>query len=162
VRRTRTLKDGAWYHIIARINRGECIFNNEEIKLLFLKIVVRAKNNKKHPYRFEIANFCIMGNHIHFLLKPAHGESLSKIMQWILSVFAIHYNKRANIKGHVWYDRFKSIIINSLQQFISTFEYITNNPIKAGLCSSASEYKYCGQYFISIKDFSLIEKNQVF
>jgi hypothetical protein len=83
-------------------------------------------------------------------------------MQWILSVFAIHYNKRANIKGHVWYDRFKSIIINSLQQFISTFKYITNNPIKAGLCSSASEYKYCGQYFISIKDFSLIEKNLVF
>jgi REP element-mobilizing transposase RayT len=103
-----------------------------------------------------------MGNHVHFLLKPAHGESLSRIMQWILSVFAIHYNKWANTKGHVWYDRFKSIIINSLQQFLSTFEYITNNPIKAGLCSRPSEYKYSGQYFISINDFSLIEKHPIF
>ncbi len=162
MRHPRILLEGAWYHVIARINRGECIFHNEEIKQLFLNIVLRAKTNKKHPYKFEIANFCIMGNHIHFLIRPAKNESLSRIMQWILSVFAIRYNKIANVKGHVWYDRFKSILVNSAKQFVTVLEYITNNPIKAGLCTIAKEYRFCGQYFISINDFRIIEKNYEF
>ncbi len=83
-------------------------------------------------------------------------------MQWILSVFAIRYNKIANVKGHVWYDRFKSILVNSARQFITVLEYITNNPIKAGLCTIAKEYRFCGQYFISINDFRIIEKNYEF
>ncbi len=91
MRHSRILSEGSWYHVYAKINRAECIFDNKGIKDLFLKVVLRAKTKARHPYKFEIANFCIMGNHIHFLIRPARGESLSKIMQWILSVFAIHY-----------------------------------------------------------------------
>jgi len=100
-----------------------------------------------------------MGNHIHFLIRPAKGESLSKIMQWILSVFAIHYNKIIQANGHVWHDRFKSVIINTIRQFILVYEYISNNPIKAGLCTLSSAYQYCGEYFISKDDFRIIEKD---
>jgi len=159
MRRSRYLVDGAWYHVIARINRGECIFSNERIQELFLDIVKRAKKRARQPFRFEIANFCIMGNHIHFLIKPAKGESLSKIMQWILSVFAMQYNRIMNIHGHVWQDRFKSIVVNSIRQFLRVFEYITNNPIKAGLTSNVEDYRYCGTYFASRSDFSIINKS---
>ncbi|NLH90496.1 MAG: hypothetical protein GX469_09295 [Treponema sp.] len=159
MRHSRILSEGSWYHVYAKINRAECIFDNKGIKDLFLKVVLRAKTKARHPYKFEIANFCIMGNHIHFLIRPARGESLSKIMQWILSVFAIHYNKIIQSKGHVWYDRFKSVLINTIRQFILVYEYISNNPIKAGLCTLSSEYRYCGAYFISKNDFRIIEKD---
>lgn len=98
-----------------------------------------------------------MDNHIHLLIKPGKGENLSKIMQWILSVFAKRYNKHFNLKGHVWYDRFKSKIIESFQQLISTFEYICNNPVKAEMVESAEEYLYGALWFIRHRLFDLVE-----
>ena len=87
MRKPRILQEGATYHVTAKINRGEHIFESDEIKSLFMDIVKRAKKK----YKFSIKNFVIMGNHIHFLVEPK--DCLSKVMQWILSVFAVYYNK---------------------------------------------------------------------
>lgn len=83
-----------------------------------------------------------MDNHIHLLIYPARGESLSRIMQWILSVFAIRFNRHFNMSGHVWYDRFKSVVVGGLRQFVHAYSYITENPVKAGLVSEAETYQY--------------------
>ena len=60
------------------------------------------------------------------------------------------------LKGHVWYDRFKSKIIGSIKQMIATFNYINENPVKAELVTEAKEFKYGGISFILKKDFSII------
>jgi putative transposase len=105
MRRARQLKEGAKYHVMAHAHRREMVLESKELKEMFLEVVRRARKR----YKFLIYNFCIMGNHFHFILKPLEDESLSRIMQWILSVFAIKYNKAFNFIGHVWYDRFKSV-----------------------------------------------------
>ena len=55
------------------------------MKDLFLETVARAKRK----YDFRIDNFCVMGNHFHMIVQPLNGVSLSAIMQWIMSVFAM-------------------------------------------------------------------------
>ena len=152
MRKPRELKKNAQYHVTAKINRGEYILQESKIKELFLQVVKRAKKK----YVFNIINFTIMDNHIHFIMHPAEKESLSRIMQWILSVFARYYNKMMKLKGHVWYDRFKSKIIGSIKQMIATFNYINENPVKAELVTEAKEFKYGGISFILKKDFSII------
>jgi putative transposase len=153
MRKPRILVQNAQYHVVARANRQEFIFSSEAMKELFLTVTKRAKKK----YRFSITNFCIMSNHIHFLITPKHGENLSKIMQWILSVFAILYNKLYGIKGHVWYDRFKSKIIDGLRQFLQTFTYIAENPLQANLCTHPCRYRYNGVFYLRKNDFSLID-----
>ena len=138
------LETGAEYHVTARINRGEFALETKEIKELFLQTVKRAKEK----YSFKLKSFVIMDNHIHLLIKPGKGENLSKIMQWILSVFAKCHNKHFNLNGHVWSDRFKSKIIESFKQLISTFKYICNNPVKAEMAGNAEEYLYGALWFI--------------
>ena len=140
MRKPRIIKEGWSYHITARINRQEFLFKSDEIKELLMGIIRRAKKK----YHFLIKNFCIMENHVHFILKPLKGENLSRIMQWILSVFAGEYNRKFGLKGHVWYDRFRSTLIVSFQQYINTFIYIVNNPVKAGIVQNSVEYKYSG------------------
>ena len=115
MRKTRLLREGAKYHVMA--NKGEKIFESNVIKEMFLDVTGRAKSK----FKFQVYNFCIMGNHIHFIMRPAEKESLSRIMQWILSVFAVKYNKTFEFKGHVWYDRFKSVLIGNLIQFLRAF-----------------------------------------
>jgi REP-associated tyrosine transposase len=99
----------------------------------------------------------IMDNHIHLLIRPGKDENLSNIMQWILGVFAKHYNKHFNLKGHVWYDRFKSKIIESFEQLLATFRYISNNPVKAKMMTNPEEYQYGALWYIRYKLFDLVE-----
>ena len=124
MRKNRKLLDGAEYHVTARINRGEKIFLAREDRDLFMGVLKRAKKK----FNFSIKNFCIMGNHIHLLIKPGPGESLSKIMQWLLGVFAQLWNKKHGLSGHLWGDRFFSRIIMGIKDFLQVFLYIDNNP----------------------------------
>jgi putative transposase len=116
------------------------IFDTSSMKELFLSVVVRAKQK----YDFRIENFCIMGNHFHFVIQPLHGESLSAIMRWIMSVFAMAFNKIKGFTGHVWGCRFFSRIIVSLRDLIEVFEYIDHNPVKASQVEDRREWRYGG------------------
>ncbi|MFC1478361.1 transposase [Candidatus Margulisiibacteriota bacterium] len=139
-RKPRVLVSNSAYHVVARANRQEMIFKDDSFKDLLMETIKRAKKK----YSFNIRNFCIMGNHIHFDIEPLDDTNLSKIMQWILSVFARRYNKYHNYKGHVWYDRFKSKVIRSMQQFLNTFKYIANNPVRALMVDHPLKYAYSG------------------
>ena len=153
MRKPRLLQNGAKYHVSAKINRGEHIFEPDEIKNLFMDILKRSKKK----YKFLLENFVIMNNHIHFIIKPEENESLSRIMQWILSVFAIYYNSIHKIKGHCWQGRFWSKIIDDIRQFIDTFLYICENPVKSGMVREAEDYEYGGLYHILKGIFDIVD-----
>ena len=117
----------------------------------------------KEKYRFRLANFCIMPTHIHLLIKPEEGESLSKIMQWI----KIHSAKRWNcIHGscdHVWGQRYFARPIKDLYDYFSVFEYIDKNPVKSGLALWPQEWRPSGAYHIAhglsgLVDYTPFEK----
>jgi putative transposase len=140
MRKPRELQEGARYHVTARANRKEMILDQAAMKELFLWVVKRAKAK----YNFHIENFCIMGNHFHFIIRPLYGESLSAIMRWILSVFAMAFNRIKGYTGHVWGDRFFSRILANIREFLQIFEYIDNNPVKACQVDDRREWRYGG------------------
>jgi putative transposase len=124
------------------------IFASEEMKKELLRIIRQAKAR----YRFRIENICIMGNHVHFIIRPGKGMSLSTIMQWILGVFAIRYNKFRRLTGHVWGDRFFSRIIRSLRAYWGEYAYIDANPRMAGLVARPEDWQY-GRFHLRILGF---------
>jgi len=154
MRKPRVLKHGASYHVISRINRKEMILKSDEVKEMFLEVIRRAKQK----YRFNIKNFCIMGNHYHLIIKPLGDESLSKIMQWILSTFALKFNRMFGLTGHVWNDRFISKIIYSYLQYLTTFVYIANNPVRAKITEWPGDYQYNGVAFIQKGILDILER----
>ena len=154
MRKSRKLKKYATYHVMSRANRKEMIFNNPGIKEMFLDIVRRAQKK----YCFTIKNFCIMGNHFHLIIRPQKNENLSRIMQWILSVFALKFNRLFNYSGHVWYDRFTSKIINSFMQYLTTFIYIAMNPVTARIAETTTEYEYNGISFLQKGVLDILER----
>ncbi|HHU36125.1 MAG TPA: transposase [Treponema sp.] len=144
MRRSRFLEDGARYHVTVRVNNKEMLLEPEEAKQLFETVLIRAKRR----YSFSLGHFVLMGNHIHLIILPHSDESLSRIMQWILSVFALKYNKMTGRTGHFWGDRFFSSVLGSLQQYLRTFDYISQNPVKAGLTEHCSTWRYSGIYHL--------------
>jgi putative transposase len=144
MRKNRHLEQNAVYHVTARINRGEMVFDETAMRALFLTYVKLVKKK----YSVAIYNFCVMGNHIHFAIRPDRDSSLSKIMQWLLGNYARAWNKAHGVKGHLWGDRFFSKIIRGREAFMKVFDYISRNPVKAGLVGRPDEWEYggVGQY----------------
>jgi putative transposase len=137
--RHRQLKPYATYYVGGKINRDEIIFD-KTISDLFHDVVARCKKK----YSFKASNFVVIGNHVQYMLTPGKNATLPKIMQWINSVFAKAYNKLTGQSGHVWKERYFSKIIETVEQFITTFEYIVRNPLEANLVAYAKDYRHSG------------------
>ncbi len=140
MRKPRILQDGAIYHVTARANRKEMIFDSNEIKELFLEVLRRAKGK----YSFKLENFCIMGNHFHLLIRPEGKTNLSRLMQWVMSVFAMAYNRVHGLVGHVWGSRFFSRIVSGIRDFLKIFAYIDDNPVESHQVQDKRNWLYGG------------------
>jgi putative transposase len=154
--RTRKLKPYATYHVGTKINRDEIIFD-DKTSALFLDTVDRCKKK----YSFKVHNFVVMGNHVHLMITPGKNSPLPKIMQWINSVFAKAYNKMTGQSGHVWKERYFSVIIETVEQFIVTFEYIVKNPLRANLVRYARDFRHSGLYHYLHKLKSIISDTPI-
>lgn len=154
MRRARKKKPGASYHVFSRAVRGEKIFDLPGVREMFMDVIRRAKKK----YKFEMYNFCIMGSHYHIIMKPLGNEDISKIQQWIKSVFAQKFNKTFGYFGHVFAERFKSVIIHTFKQYLETFIYVAMNPVKANLVEAATDYEYSGITFIKKGRMDVLER----
>lgn len=137
MRQARLLKIGVLYHVTARVNHKEKLLDRRNGRELFLAVLARARRK----YSFTIQNFVVLDNHFHLLIRPGKGESLSRIMQWIMGVFAMRLNRLLGFWGHVWGDRFRSWIIEDPVALGRVFRYIEQNAVKAGLVRKPSEWR---------------------
>jgi hypothetical protein len=48
---------------------------------------------------------------VSFYIKPADGLQLPEIMQWIKQTYACRYNVYDGRTGHIWGDRYESVIV---------------------------------------------------
>jgi len=158
MRKPRQLKLNAWYHVTVKANLGEFIFEENEIKAMFEQVMKETQEK----YLFKSDNFVIMSNHVHIKIKPSEKVSLSRIMQSMLCKFAKRFNKYFDRKGHVFYDRFHSVIIETKDQAIKVFNYIADNPVRAGLVKNPEEYKFNGITYIIKGFFNLLSPPETY
>ncbi|HJX18820.1 MAG TPA: transposase, partial [Acidiferrobacterales bacterium] len=81
--------EGALYHLTARGDRREPIFEDDNDRQAFLSVLVQALD------RFEATAFayCLMGNHYHLVLQT-HRPNLSRLMRHINGIYTQAYNRR--------------------------------------------------------------------
>ena len=125
------------YHVMLRGINQQQIFEEQEDYLKFLEIVKEYKIISK----FEIYAYCLMGNHIHLLIKVLE-EPLEQIFKRIGGKFVYWYNIKYQRVGHLFQDRFKSEPVETTDYFLTVIRYIHQNPIKAGLCKELIDYPY--------------------
>ncbi len=85
-------------------------------------------------------------NHAHFLFKTGLSP-ISTIMRRLLTGYAVSFNLRHKRHGHLFQNRYKSIICQEDAYFMELVRYIHLNPIRAGLVPGINElnqYPYCG------------------
>lgn len=136
-RAARRKSESGIYHIMLRgINRQQ-IFEDTEDNLRFLETLSKYKLQ----CGYEIYAYCLMGNHVHILLKEGK-EDLTLMLKRIAGSYVYWYNWKYRRSGHLFQDRFKSEPVEDNEYFLSVIRYIHQNPVKAGLCKNIDQYKF--------------------
>jgi acyl-CoA synthetase (AMP-forming)/AMP-acid ligase II len=116
---------------------GECLLRDPAIA-----IIVRDTILNEHERTCRLFAWVIMPNHVHILLRPLEGQSLSTIMKNIKEVSSHKINKLLNRSGSFWQPDYFDRFIRDAGHFQKTVRYIENNPVKAGLCSAPDEWRF--------------------
>ena len=90
--------------------------------------------------------WALMNNHAHILLKSG-DEGLASFMRKLLTGYATVYNRRHKRHGHLFQNRYKSIICEEEPYFVRLVSYIHLNPLRAGVVGSVQEldhYRWSG------------------
>ncbi|MEW6199183.1 MAG: DUF1156 domain-containing protein [Planctomycetota bacterium] len=90
---------------------------------------------------------CVMPDHVHAIMEPlseAEGRfhDLSKVLHSIKSFAAHEVNKVLNRTGPLWEEESWDRIIRDEKDYEEKWNYILNNPVKAGLADSAERYPF--------------------
>ncbi|WP_342115677.1 REP-associated tyrosine transposase [Pseudoduganella sp. OTU4001] len=133
----RTHIHGAYYHVTSRGNRRAPIFLDQRDFFIWLEKL--AATAEKHHIR--IYGYCLMPNHYHLLIgTPA--ANLSEALHMLNAQYCQHFNKRHGSSGHVIQGRFHAVLIKSNEQLLEVARYISLNPVRAGLTTSASDWEW--------------------
>jgi REP element-mobilizing transposase RayT len=122
---------------------GECWLNNPQISQMVTESIAFFEGT-----RYVTHVFCIMPNHIHWLLKPNYEKlpenesALVSVMHSIKSFTAHRANKILNRTGHFWSKEYYDHRVRSSEELEKLVFYILENPVKAGLCKIWEEWPW--------------------
>ncbi|MCL6573144.1 MAG: transposase [Bacillus sp. (in: Bacteria)] len=136
-RRARIKSGSGIYHIMLRGANRQEIFHDDGDCLKFLDIIEKYKIKSK----MSIFAWCLMGNHVHLLLREGN-EELSITMKRIGVSYVSYYNWKYRTTGHLFQDRFRSENVENNQYLLTAIRYIHQNPVKAGIINRVDKWRW--------------------
>lgn len=122
------------YHVITRGIEHCDIFRDDDDRLNFLK--------RLSTILLETSTQCfawvLMKNHFHLLLRP-QTQPLATCMRRLLTGYAVSFNRRHGRSGHLFQNRYKSILCEEEPYLLELIRYIHLNPLRAGVVLNLGE-----------------------
>jgi hypothetical protein len=103
----RVLAQDVWYEVRTSVNDSEPLFWSQPNRDLLRQVFYEARE----IYVFELRGLRFAGSEVSFYIKPDDGFLLPAIMQWIKQTFATRFNVVDGRSGHIWGDRYWSLIL---------------------------------------------------
>jgi REP element-mobilizing transposase RayT len=139
-RELRIVDTEAIYHVVARgNNKGLIVWDRHDCDTFAEELAAVATK-----YRWDVFTWCLMPNHHHVVLK-APQDGLSAGFQELNGNHSRRTNRRHDRMDHLFRNRFRWTPVLSDAHLIGTVLYVARNPLTAGLCGHAREWRY-GSY----------------
>ncbi|MDX9709055.1 MAG: transposase [Trichloromonas sp.] len=129
-------------HVIVRGNERRVIFIDDDDRRYFVKrfsaLLVATGT--------DCLAWALLDNHLHLLLRP-HKISLGAFMRRLLTGYAVTFNRRHRRSGHLFQNRYKSLVCEEEAYLLELVRYIHLNPLRAGIVSTIEQldaYPWCG------------------
>jgi REP element-mobilizing transposase RayT len=121
--------------VIARGNRRQTVFADEEDHLRFLWLLDAVARRR----RWLGYAYCLMPNHYHLVFETPRAD-ISLGMHWLNFRYAQSFNQRHGLDGHLFQDRFYSVLVEGDWHLLELSRYLALNPVDAHLCRRPDEW----------------------
>jgi putative transposase len=149
-RQSRIDAPGAVHHVMIRGIERTAIFRNDKDREYFLDRIGGILLESSTPcYAWSL-----LGNHAHFLFKTGKIP-IAGVMRKVLTGYAVTFNRRYRRSGHLFQNRYKSILCEEDVYLRELVRYIHLNPLRAGVVKDLRElgsYEYSGHSVLMSKN----------
>ena len=125
---------GVLHHVMGRgIERRKIFINKKDRNDFISRLAELAEGNA-----MDIYAWALLPNHFHILCKTKM-RPLSSSMRKVLTGYVVNFNKRHNRHGHLFQNRYKSIVCEEDVYLMELVRYIHLNLIRARMVKSIKE-----------------------
>lgn len=115
--------------------------------------------------RIRIFAYCLMPNHVHFLLKQLTEKGTANFMSNFQEGYAKYFNIKEERTGALFQSMFKAVRIETDEQFIHVSRYIHLNPLTSYVIDNIEEleiYPWCSfaEYMGKI-NYGILDKEEI-
>ena len=155
------------HHISQRGNYRQNVFEHDDDYVQYCVWM----NQYSQKYGLDILAYCLMSNHVHFVVVPHDEESLARVFNTLHMRYAQYIHRRHGARGHLWQGRFFSCFMDS-DHLYHAIRYVERNPVRAGMSAVAWDYRWSsagvhaglqdadnGPITVCIKDFAMDTTN---
>jgi putative transposase len=121
--------EGARYHVISRGTGDAAIYADDLDRERFLVDLARVVER----YGWLCHAYCLMTSHYHLAVETPR-PNLPAGMRQLNGSHASRFNERHDRHGHLFGERYRSILIEDARYLLSVCRYIVLNPVRAGIC----------------------------
>jgi len=125
---------GTLHHLIGRGIEGTRIFRTQEDREDFLSRLSQICK----AGGLSVYAWALLDTHFHLLVRTEH-QSLSHNMRKLLTGYVVNFNRRHRRWGHLFQNRYKSIICEEDPYLLELTRYIHLNPIRTGIAKDMEE-----------------------
>ena len=133
-RQARLDAPGTLHHVMLRGIERRAIVTDDADRHEF----VRRLGASAMQSRTSVYGWALLTNHAHLLLRSG-PDGLPRLMRRFLTGYAQAYNRRHQRHGHLFQNRYKSIVCEEDRYFVELLRYIHLNPLRARLVRTLSE-----------------------
>ena len=134
-RRPRLVCQGMPHHVTQRGNYQQNVFESQEDFRRYCYLVLEYQAE----YKIDVISYCLMRNHVHFIVIPETKEGLSGFISVVHMNYSKYKNSINNKKGHLWQSRFFSSVLDDKYLFHAV-RYVEQNPLRAGIVHYPWDY----------------------
>jgi len=103
---------GAYYHVMARGNRRETIFHDDDDRRFFLATLSEACAMTG----WRVHAWVLMGNHYHLFIETPEANLVAG-MSWLQNTVTRRYNVRHQAWGRLFGDRYKAVLVEGADTY---------------------------------------------
>ena len=129
-RKRRDILAGGVYHVYARGNRRQHIFDDDDDRREYLSVW----GSVARDFGWRPLAYCLMDNHVHHLVE-IEDANLSAGVQIAHGTYGRRFNDASGKVGHVFQGRFGATLARTRGLVWYFASYIVLNPVRAGMCS---------------------------
>lgn len=131
------------YFVTCCTERRRHVLANDRIHVAFIDFGERAYND----FGIALGRYVIMPDHLHFFIVGPDDFVLGRWVGTLKRFIARHVNK-SDQSAPIWQRGFFDHVLRSGESYSRKWNYVLENPVRAGLAKQSQDWPYAGEIVI--------------